>query len=55
MYKYPIEFDRKYGDELEPTEYSDRHVNRLIREDSIHHIEKKVISMKDIANNQLDT
>lgn len=53
MYKYPIEFDRKYGDELEPTEYRDRHVDRLIREDSIHHIVKKVISMKDIADNRL--
>ena len=53
MYKYPIEFDRKYGDELEPTEYRDRHMDRLMREDSIHHIEKKVISMKDIANNRL--
>lgn len=53
MYKYPIELDRKYGGELEPTEYRNRHVNRLIREDSIHHIQKKVISMKDIANNEL--
>jgi len=53
MYKYPMEFDRKYGDELEPTQYSNRHVNRLIQEDSVHHIEKKVISMKDIDNNQL--
>jgi len=53
MYKFPIEFERKYGDRLEPTEYRNRHVNRLIREDSIHHIEKKVISMKDIDNNQL--
>jgi hypothetical protein len=53
MYKYPFEFERTYGDELEPTEYRDRHVNRLIREDSIHHVEKKVISMKDIANNRL--
>ncbi|MCK4751560.1 MAG: hypothetical protein KAT15_31095, partial [Bacteroidales bacterium] len=53
MYKYPIEFDRKYGDALESTEYAGRHMDRLMREDSIHHIEKKVISMKDIANNQL--
>ena len=53
MYKYPIDLDRKYGDELEPTEYQNRHVNRLMREDSLHHVEKKVISMKDIANNKL--
>jgi WD40-like Beta Propeller Repeat len=53
MYKYPIEFDRKFGDQLEPTEYQGRHKQRLTSEDSIHHVEKKVISMKDIANNQL--
>jgi hypothetical protein len=53
MYKYPIDLDRKFGDKLEPTEYAGRHVARLTREDSVHHIEKKVISMKDIANNQL--
>ncbi|MCK5134327.1 MAG: hypothetical protein KAR19_00965 [Bacteroidales bacterium] len=53
MYKYPIAFEREYGDELEPTEYRNRHANRLMREDSIHHVERKVISMKDIADNQL--
>lgn len=53
MYKYPMELDRRYGDKLEPTEYRNRHVNRLMREDSIHHVERKVISMKDIANNLL--
>ena len=53
MYKYPIDLDRRYGDELEPTEYRNRHVNRLMREDSLHHVEKMVISMKDIANNKL--
>lgn len=53
MYKYPIEFDRQYGDMLAPTKYRNRHVDRLMREDSIHHIVRKVISMKDIANNQL--
>ncbi len=53
MYKYPMEFERKFGDLLEPTEYRNRHVSRLTAEDSIHHVEKKVISMKDIADNQL--
>ena len=53
MYKYPFDFDKSFGDELVPTEYRDKHVNRLIREDSIHHVEKKVVSMKDIANNRL--
>jgi len=53
MFKYPMEFDRKYGDKLKSTEYSERHKARLMAEDSIHHVEKKVISMKDIADNQL--
>lgn len=53
MYKNPLEYERKYGDVLEPTEYRDRHVDRLMQEDSVHHVEKRVISMKDIANNEL--
>jgi hypothetical protein len=53
MYRYPMDLERRYGDQLAPTEYRDRHVDRLMREDSVHHVEKKVISMKDIANNQL--
>jgi WD40 repeat protein len=53
MFKYPMDLEPRYGKELEPTEYRDRHVDRLMREDSIHHVEKKVISMQDIANNQL--
>ena len=53
MYKYPMEFEKRFGDKLEPTLYRDRHVERLTAEDSIHHVEKKVISMKDIADNQL--
>ena len=53
MYQYPMEMESNYGDELQPTEYRDRHADRLMREDSIHHVEKRVISMKDIANNQL--
>lgn len=53
MYKYPFQFERKYGDELEPTEYRNKHRNRLMQEDSVHHVEKKVISMKDIAENRL--
>ena len=53
MYKYPMEFEKKFGDKLESTVYKDRHVSRLTAEDSIHHVEKKVISMKDIADNQL--
>jgi len=53
MYKYPMEFERRFGDRLDPTLYRDRHVSRLTTEDSVHHVEKKVISMKDIADNQL--
>ena len=53
MYLYPMDMEREYGDALEPTEYRDRHVERLMQEDSIHHIEKKIVSMKDIANNRL--
>jgi Tol biopolymer transport system component len=53
MYKYPMESEKKFGDELDPTIYRDRHTSRLTAEDSIHHVEKKVISMKDIADNQL--
>jgi len=53
MYKYPMEFEKNFGDQLESTVYKDRHVSRLTAEDSIHHVEKKVISMKDIADNQL--
>jgi len=53
MYKYPMEFEKNFGDKLESTLYRDRHVDRLRAEDSVHHVEKKVISMKDIADNQL--
>ena len=53
MYKYPMEFEKRFGDQLESTVYQDRHVSRLTAEDSIHHVEKKVISMKDIADNLL--
>ena len=53
LYRYPMDMTAIHGDELVNTEYRDRHVNRLMREDSVHHIEKKVITMKDIANNQI--
>ena len=53
MYKYPMDLEPRYGGELTPTEYRDRHVDRLMREDSVHHVERKVISMKDIANNKI--
>ena len=53
MYKYPMEFEKNFGDKLESTLYRDRHVDRLRAEDSVHHVEKKVISMKDITDNQL--
>ena len=53
LYKYPMEMEPVYGKKLPPTEYRNRHVDRLMREDSVHHVEKKVISMKDIADNLL--
>jgi hypothetical protein len=53
MYQYPMEMEQRYGEKLAPTEYVGRHVERLMQEDSVHHIEKRVVSMKDIANNQL--
>jgi hypothetical protein len=53
MYRYRMDNEARFGEQLKPTEYRDRHVDRLIREDSVHHIEKKVVSMKDIANNRL--
>ncbi len=53
LYRYPMDLTSLHGKMLPKTEYRDRHVDRLMREDSIHHVEKKVISMKDIANNQL--
>lgn len=53
MYTYPADFSRSHSSELENTEYRNRHVDRLRTEDSLHHIERKVISMKDISDNQL--
>ena len=53
LYRYPMDMRALHGDKLPNTEYRDRHVDRLMKEDSVHHIEKKVITMKDIANNQL--
>ncbi|MEN8156209.1 MAG: hypothetical protein ABFS10_04610 [Bacteroidota bacterium] len=53
MYRYPMVMEPVYGERLEPTEYRDRHAERLMREDSIHHVEKRVISLKDIAGNHL--
>lgn len=53
MYRYPMDMSPDLGNELPKTEYRDRHVDRLMKEDSVHHIEKKVISMKDLADNKL--
>ncbi|HDR68740.1 MAG TPA: hypothetical protein ENN61_06770, partial [Bacteroidaceae bacterium] len=53
LYNYQADFDKRYGNELDQTEYRNRHVSRLVNQDSLHHIEKKVITMKDIANNRL--
>ncbi len=53
MYTYPADFSRSHGSKLENTEYRNRHVDRLRTEDSLHHIERKVISMNDISDNRL--
>ncbi|MEZ5069824.1 MAG: hypothetical protein R2751_02355 [Bacteroidales bacterium] len=53
LYRHPLDLERRYGDELTATEYAPRHVARLTQQDSVHHVEKKIISMADIANNQL--
>ena len=53
MYQNAMDMEERYGKTLEPTEYRDRHRDRLMTEDSVHHVEKRVITMDDIANNQL--
>ncbi|MEX0988324.1 MAG: hypothetical protein WD052_12680 [Bacteroidales bacterium] len=53
LYKYPADFSKRFGDRLENTEYRSRHVERLLQEDSLHHIEQMVISMDDIEDHQL--
>ncbi|MFZ5941502.1 MAG: hypothetical protein ACOYXB_13095 [Bacteroidota bacterium] len=53
LYNYPLSMNKVLGDKLEPTEYSRKHVRQLIEDDSAHHVEKVVISMKDIVDNRL--
>lgn len=53
MYSEEIDPEPRYGTELEKTEYRNRYVERLINEDSLHHIEQRVISMEELLNNQL--
>lgn len=53
MYKYPSDLVDAYGDELQNTDYRNRHVERLQREDSIHSIEIKTISIQEIIDNRL--
>jgi len=53
LYNYSADFTPVLGEELENTEYRMRRVERLLQEDSLHHIEQKTISMNQIQNNQL--
>jgi len=53
LYRRPADLSKKFGDRLENTEYRNRHVNRLLQEDSLHHVEQVVIQMDEINNNQL--
>lgn len=53
LYNTPLDLTKRYGDALEETEYRDRYVERLLQEDSLHHIEQRVISLDDITDNRL--
>lgn len=53
LYKVPADLSKRFGEALENTEYRSRYVERLKQEDSLHHIEQKVISLNDIADNRL--
>lgn len=53
LYNTPLDLTKRYGDELEVTEYRNRYVERLLQEDSLHHIEQRVISLDDITDNRL--
>ncbi len=53
IYKHPTDLINSYGETLENTEYRHRHVNRLQREDSLHNIEQRRVSMQDIVDNQI--
>ncbi len=53
LYKTSADLSKRFGERLENTEYRNRHVERLKQEDSLHHIEQKVISLNDIADNKL--
>ncbi len=53
LYSTQIDLSKRYGDNLEPTEYRDRYVERRLQEDSLHHVEQKVITLDDVADNRL--
>lgn len=53
LYEYPADFSKRYGDKLVNTEYRNNRVEQLLLQDSLHHIEQKIVSMNDIKNNQL--
>jgi len=53
LYQRPADLSKQFGDKLENTEYRNRHVKRLMQEDSLHHVEQVVIPMNEIEDNQL--
>jgi hypothetical protein len=53
MYSEEVDPAPVFGKALENTEYRNRYVERLINEDSLHHIEQRVISMEELLNNRL--
>ena len=53
LYKSSVDLSKQLGEKLENTEYRNRHVERLKQEDSLHHIEQKIISLNDIGDNRL--
>ncbi|MCF8226073.1 MAG: hypothetical protein K9J30_09350 [Bacteroidales bacterium] len=53
LYNYTGDLSKELGDELTPTEFRKKRVDRLLQEDSIHHIEQEIISINDIVDNQL--
>lgn len=53
LYKYPTDLEGNYGENLENTEYRNRHVDRLQREDSLHNISQRIVSMQEIIDNEL--
>jgi hypothetical protein len=53
LYKAPAPLNKVYGDKLPNTEYRNSQVERLLREDSLHHVRQRIIPMSSIKDNRL--